>query len=466
MVRSGPMSERRADVHASTAAVLLAMALVVLDAGFVNVALPTISKSLQAPPSQAILVVSAYQAALLIGLLPCAQIASRFGHSRLFIAGLAMFGIASIACAFSVNLPMLVAARAVQGLGGAAIMALGIALLRSVFGAEGLGRAIGWNALTVALCSAVAPLLGSLVFSRAPWPMLFLIKLPICALALIASWRLPKSEAIEAPIDTTAIALHASATAMIFGAAAIAIGKPALAVFLTSVAVAFAWVLVRRDRTRSEPLWALDLLAQRPFRVSVGASICCFTAQSAGLIALPFHLQSVLGSGPAVVGLVLACWPVTVALTSTVANRLADRFGSALLCVAGSLALTAGLMFSAMSQPSNGILAIIVGSVLSGLGFGLFQVPNNRTLFLAAPAHRAAAAGGMQGTARLMGQMLGAVVMSYIFACVPDTIAPRIGFAIGSMFAIAAALVSAREVQSLSRFRRSAAEAKSGVHVV
>jgi DHA2 family multidrug resistance protein-like MFS transporter len=88
-----------------------------------------------------------------------------------------------------------------------------------------------------------------------------------------------------------------------------------------------------------------------------------------------------------------------------------------------------------------------MGAALSGLGFGLFQVPNNRTLFLAVPPDRSAAAGGMQGTARLMGQTTGALLMGFLFACMPAPVAPRLGLALGSLFAIAAALVSAAGIR-------------------
>lgn len=460
MVRASLMIGRTVQARAATLAVLLAMAAVVLDAGFVNVALPTVSRSLGVAPDEAVAVVTAYQAAILAGLLPCAQISARFGHRRLFIGGLATFSGASIACALAVDLPMLVAARVIQGLGGAAIMALGIALLRQVLGTQGLGRAIGWNALTVALSSAVAPLLGAFMLAIAPWPALFLVKLPVCAAALVAACALPQDNPAKRPIDSPAIVLHGAVAALIVVAAGIALGRPMLAMSLAVIAIALAHILFRRAASRADPLWPVDLLAQRPFRASVVASICCFTAQSAGLVALPFHLQLGLGHGPVAAGIVLACWPITVALASMAANRLVERVGSAALCMAGGLALAAGLLFSAFSPAIGGIFPIAFGSAFCGLGFGLFQVPNNRTLFLTVPAERSVAAGGMQGTARLAGQTLGALLMGLIFACAPAAIAPRIGFAAGSVFAIAAALVSAREVRLFLGMRHGVADAK------
>src|SRR5690606_3436668 len=137
-----------------------------------------------------------------------AHVAERFGYRRLFAGGLALFSTASLLCALAPTLPLLVAARFAQGLGGAAIMSLGIALLRVALGPERLGAAIGWNALTVALCSAAAPIAGALILSIAAWPWLFLVNLPVSAIALIAARRLPEVAPTRHMVDVTGMALH------------------------------------------------------------------------------------------------------------------------------------------------------------------------------------------------------------------------------------------------------------------
>jgi len=130
-------------------------------------------------------------------------------------------------------------------------------------------------------------------------------------------------------------------------------------------------------------------------------------------------------------------------VTSPVASRLAERLGSALLCVAGGGALAAGLLLSALWPIQASLAPLAFGAALSGLGFGLFQVPNNRTMFLSAPPERSAAAGGMQGTARLTGQTLGALATGLLMAAASTALAPRLGLALGAAFAAAAALISA-----------------------
>lgn len=444
------------------AAVLSAMALVVLDAGLLNIALPTIATSLGETPARTILAVSAYQTALVIGLLPCAQLAERIGWRRLFMGGLALFVGASILSALAASLPLLVAARMLQGLGGAAIMALGIALLRFALGPDRLGAAIGWNALTVALCAAAAPLLGAAILSVAPWPWLFLAKLPLGAVALAAAVALPKVAPTRTSVDGPAMLLHGATAMLVLLAAQVAVARPAAAVLLAAAAVALAALLLRRERSRPGPLWPVDLIAARPFRVALAASSCCFAGQSAGLLALPFYLQLGLGRGAAATGLVLACWPIAVAITGPFAGRLAQRLGSAPLCAAGGGLLGAGLLFSALWPAGGSLAPLAAGAALSGLGFGLFQVPNNRTLFLSAPPERSAAAGGAQGSARLIGQTLGAMLIGLLLAAAPPLAAARAGLALAALFAIMAALVSAVEMPGFSGRLRAQALARQG----
>ena len=438
-------------------AVMAAMSLVVLDAGLLNVALPKIAISLCVSPANAILAVSAYQAALVIGLLPSAHIAEKTGYRSLFIAGLALFSVASILCGLAPNMPVLVAARIVQGLGGAAIMALGIALLRFALGPDRLGSAIGWNALNVAIFSAAGPIVGALILSIAPWPWLFFAKLPIIALALAASMTLPEVVPTRRSVDYAGIVLHALTAGLFLLAIGMAMAQPVLSILCGGAAIGLAVVHIVRERNRNAPIWPIDLLGLRPFGVSVAASICCFIAQSAGILALPFYIQLGLGFGPLGAGIVMASWPLTVAVTSTIANRLAKRFGSAPLCVIGGSLLALGLLFSALWPVQKSIVPLAVGAALSGLGFGLFQVPNNRTMFLSAPPERSAAAGGMQGSARLIGQTIGALLMGILMASASNMIAPRLGLGLGAIFAIGAALISAIELKSTKARKTSIA---------
>ena len=199
--------------------VLAAMVLVVLDAAIVNVALPTIAQSLQVTPAMSVWIITAYQTALVMALLPCAALGESFGYRRVFTAGVALFTGASILCALAPSLPWLVAARFAQGLGGAAVMALGVALLRFVVPRQRLGAAIGWNALAVALSSAAGPTIGAAILSGTSWPWLFAVNLPLGLLVLLASRALPAVDGTARRLDLSSVALNAGAfAAFVIGA--------------------------------------------------------------------------------------------------------------------------------------------------------------------------------------------------------------------------------------------------------
>jgi DHA2 family multidrug resistance protein-like MFS transporter len=190
----------------------------------------------------------------------------------------------------------------------------------------------------------------------------------------------------------------------------------------------------------------IDLLESRSFRISVIASTLCFTGQAAALVALPFLLQNGLRHSALVTGLCMAAWPLSVAATATISGRLADRYSTAWLCAIGGTLLATGLGIAALSpfgdEPSS--LAVLLS--LCGVGFGLFNVPNNRNMFLSAPPRRSAAAGGLQATARLSGQTAGAVLMTALFTLTGTDLAPRIGLMLAALLTLAAGFVSTRRV--------------------
>jgi DHA2 family multidrug resistance protein-like MFS transporter len=336
-------------------------------------------------------VVSAYQVALALALLPCAALGEHVGHRRVYTWGVALFVAASAGCAFAPSLPWLVAARFVQGLGGAAVMALGVALMRAVVPERALGSALGWNALAVALASAAGPTAGALVLSSAGWPWLFAVNLPLGVLVLCATRALPEG---------------------------------------------------RGSAHGRVPLIPLDLLRARSFRVSLSASVCCFIGQSVAMIALPFYLQHGFALDVLSTGLLITPWPLSVALVAPLSGRLADRVPGALLCTLGGTLLALGLLGVALSPSSASAFTLVPWIALCGVGFGSFQVPNNRSIFLSAPPARSAAAGGLQGLARLTGQATGGALMTLLFTSMSVERAPRIGLLLASALTFAAGLVS------------------------
>lgn len=423
-------------------AILSAMAMVVIDGGLSNVALPTLAVSLSVTPSDAILVIAAYQAAVVMTLLPSAALGERFGYRRVFTLGIGLFSAASLASALSPSLPWLIAARFAQGLGGAAVLALGVALLRFSISDARLGAAIGWNALTVALSAAVGPALGAMILSVADWHWLYVATVPVGCAVLLATPALPFVAPHDGRLDRVSILLNCVVFGFIVLGVRMAANNPisGAALFVTG-ALALA-VLVLRERPKSRPLIPIDLLRNSSFSVSIIASILCFTGQTAGLIALPFYLQDELGQAPAATGLYMIAWPLSVAVTAPLVGRMIRRFSTGWICAIGATFLAAGLMAIALWPLKGDPLLLAPFTVICGVGFGLFQVANNRNMFLAAPPTRSAAAGGMQGTARLMGQTAGALLVAQIFGVMPLSTTSQTAMGVGAAFVLAAGLVS------------------------
>jgi MFS transporter, DHA2 family, multidrug resistance protein len=400
----------------SMLAIAFAIAMSVLDSTIANVALPTIGRDLGASPAASIWVINAYQLTIVVLLLPLAALGEIAGYRRVSLTGLALFTLGSLACAFAPTLLTLSLARAAQGTGAAAIMSVSPALLRFTYPQSQLGRAVGIVALVVAASAALGPTIAAAVLSVAHWRWLFGINIPLGGLALAIGWRtLPLTEAAARAFDYRGALLYSGACALLLGglqSLALHSTTPAAAVQMLSGTV-LAVLLVRYELPRAAPILPLDLLRIRLFSLSIVTAVCAFMAQAAALVALPFEIQR-LGHSAVQTGLLITPWPLALAVAAPLAGRLADRHGAGALGGLGLLLMAAGLVLLATFSGA-GSLGFAWRMALSGLGFGFFQAPNNRTLLSAAPRARSGAAGGMLSAARLLGQSLGAATVAILF---------------------------------------------------
>jgi DHA2 family multidrug resistance protein-like MFS transporter len=429
-------------------AIYSALTLVALDIAVVNVALPTISRTLHASEAATVAVATSYQLAVVISLLPLAALGESFGPRKVFVGGTALFIAASAACALSTSLPMLVAARFAQGLGGAGVMAITAMLLRYTMPKDRLAQAIGWNAVAVALAGAAGPTVGALILSAAGWPWLFAVNLPIGALALFASRALPAVPGTGRRVDALSATASAAMFAMFFVGAGRLFERPALGGALIVAALVCLIGLVRRERGRPAPLVPVDLFAAPAFRRTVVASACTFCAQVMSFVALPFLFQIGLGEGVVATGLYMTAWPLAIIAVASFSGRLSARFAASRLCSTGTLVLAVGLAGAAMSPVRLGPWPVLAAMAVAGLGFGVFQPANNRLLLLSAPKARSGAAGGVQATTRLFGQTLGATAMTALFQLFAGDAAPRLGLAVAAAFALAASAIGAFNARS------------------
>lgn len=425
--------------RAAIASVLAAMAAAVLDASSINIALPSIARALDIGPSLAAWLVIAYQGALVAGLLPLAAIGERFGYRSTFVAGTALFGLSAAASAMAPGIVLFVIFRVLQGIGAASIMALGVALLRQTVPDEEFGKAIGWNAMTVALLSAAGPTIGALLLGLGSWRFVFAGSLLLAGVALMASRGLPQHRQERRALDALGILAYAAAVPAFVLAAGLARVSALPSALVLTAGVTGLGLLARRDVRRASPFLPLALFRSPSFTRSVLASVACFTALGLALLILPFALHDRLGLSARATALMMTPWPLAVLLMTSVTARLLDRIHPARLCAVGALVLACGLAALAAAPLAWSVPAYLSGIILCGIGFGLFQTPNNRTMFLAAPADRAASAGGVQGTARLTGQVTGGAIASILLSLTSVEVAASIAFGIAALAACASA---------------------------
>lgn len=438
------------------AAILLGITLSVLDTTIVNLALPDITRDLGASASESVWVVNAYQLATLTLLLPCAHLGERIGYRRVYLVGLSVFTLASLACVLAPTLPLLAGARAVQGLGAAGMMGVNAALVRLTYPADVLGRGIALNSVVVATASVAGPTIAAIVLSLASWPWLFLVQLPLGALVFVLGRRALPANAVspQAPrLHPLDVAMNMAMFTLIFLAAdsmgarrgASHVG---IALGLLAGGLAVGAVYLRRQRRQAAPLFPVDLLRIPVFALSMCTSVTAFSAQTLAFIALPFLLLEGQGRSHFETGLLITAWPAAIVVVAPIAGRLIHRVRGGFLGGIGLGLLALGLAWLALLPAAPSAAHMALPMALCGVGFGLFQSPNNHIIVTSAPLRRSGAASGMLGTARLTGQSLGAVLTGLVFSVV----SVREGgpaIALG----LAAALAAASSAFSLLRVR-------------
>ncbi len=426
---------------------VLSIFMAVLDGTIVNVALPSIAKELEVPGHQAVWIINAYQLAIISTLLPYSSLAERIGFRNVYLFGLITFSSMALICALAQNLTTLIVARSLQGLGAGAIMSINAALVRHIYPTNRLGQGIAIIAMVVAVSAASGPTVAAGVLAVASWHWSFAINVPFGLFATLVGFKyLPRVPLSDHPFDWLS-ALFTSAFFIALISAIADIGHEGQ--WLTwsvkvLVAITMGYVLYRRLWHHPAPLLPLDLLRISMFRLSVSTSVLAFCAQMLTFVAMPFYLFDTLGKSAMETGLLITPWPFMIGVVAPLAGRMADRYPAGVLGVIGLSILCLGLVSLALlpADPTHGQIIWRVG--LSGMGFAIFQSPNNRAIMTSAPVSRSGGASGMLGTARLLGQSLGAALAGVMLMHWPSKAAEL------SLF-VAAGLAAAAAFMSLLR---------------
>lgn len=421
-----------------------------LDTAIANTALPAIADQLRATPAASVWIINAYQLAMVATLLPFAALGETIGYRRVCIAGLALFTLASLACALAWSLPSLVIARLLQGVGASAMMAVNTAMLRAIYPLRLQGRGFGANALVVAVGFAVGPTAASLILSVAPWPWLFAINVPLGVVAFFLGRRvLPATARASHRVDAVTAVYNVGAFGLLIlslGDAAHRAGSTTLLPEMLGALLCFA-LLLRRQAAHAAPMLPVDLLRRPVFALSVVTAMASFAAQGLAFVSLPFFFETVLHRDPVQTGFLLAPWAIVVAAAAPIAGALSDRIAPGLLGGLGLLLLSAGMASLALLQADASVLSIVLRMMVCGAGFGLFQSPNLKALMSSAPPERSGGASGMVAMARISGQAIGAALVALCFG-LAGARGPVWALGLGAGCALLAAVASAARLRT------------------
>jgi DHA2 family multidrug resistance protein-like MFS transporter len=428
-------------------ALLAGVAVSSLDSAIANIALPTIAHDIGTSEAASVWVVNAFQLGAALFLLPAAALGEIRGLKSVYLFGLVAFGLTSLGCALSSSLVWLVLFRFLQGAGGASLAALGPALVRRIHPRERIGAGLAMVALAVAVSGAAGPSVAALILAVARWPWLFLVNVPICAVAVWAFQRnAPPNEPQPRRFDLGGALLSALALGLVVVGVDMLGHAAAVATVEIAAGLAAAALLVAQQSRRSVPLVPVDLMRIPLFSLSVLTSVCSYAAQILAYVSLPFLFQTEMHRSAVETGLLVTPWPLLVVLSAPIAGKLTSTYPAAVLGSIGLAVLAFGLGALAWMPAAPSSLDVAWRMALCGIGFGFFQTPNNTTLMTAGPANRSGAAGGMLAMARTFGWCLGSALVAVVFALVPSK--PTIAcLELGCAFAAFGAIVS------VSRFR-------------
>lgn len=441
-------------------AVMLTTTMNVFDGAMVNIALPQMANALHVSVSDTVWVVNSYLLSVAMSLAVFSALAVRIGFRKQFLFGLIVFTLASAGCALSTSLPMLVVMRFIQGIGGSATLSIAPALLRRIFPSRLLGQILGINALLIASCTAIAPLISGSILVTLSWSWLFVINLPLGVVAIVLSKQfLPKSSLLNmGSFDKTGAVLSAIMLGAVILCANAFSGKNGIdtseALVYIVLALASGVGFVYRQRRATAPLMPLSIFANIRFSLSASTSLVSFIAQGMTFIALPFLFESIYGYSPFISALLFLPWPIGIILIAPFAGKLSDRKNPAVISSLGLLIFAIGLaLLSTLGEQVN-LVSIVWRSFICGIGFGMFQSPNNREMMANVIHEHSSYASGVLAIMRTFGQCLGTAFIGIILSNISsfDDVAARfavvrVGLLLATIAVIVAMLVSASRIE-------------------
>ena len=396
-----------------------ALFMVVLDNLVVSTALPVIRTDLGATIEELEWTVNAYTLTFAVFLLTGAALGDRFGRKRMFMVGIAIFTGASAAAALAPSMDWLIAARAVQGVGGALVTPLTLTILSAAVPRERRGMALGaWSGIA-GLAVAMGPLVGGAVVDGISWQWIFWLNVPVGLVLLPLATRLQESRGPDRALDLPGLALASlGLLGVVWGlvhgnaegwASTEILGSLAAGALLLAAFV--AW-----ERRATQPMLPLRLFRSRAFSAANGASLFMYFGMFGSIFLLTQFFQTVQGYSPLEAGLRVLPWTAMPMVVAPIAGALSDRVGGRPFMALGLGLQAAGLAWiAAVSEPTVGYASLVGPFVLSGIGMGMFFAPVANVVLSAVRAQEEGKASGANNAIREVGGVLGVAVLASMF---------------------------------------------------
>ena len=404
--------------------------MVALDALVVTTALSTIRIDLGASIEALQWTVNAYNLSFAVLLLTGAALGDRLGRRRMFAAGLALFVVASAACALAGNIGELIAARAVQGAGAALVMPLAMALLSTAFPREERARALGIFSAVTGLALIAGPVVGGAIAEGFAWRWIFWINLPVGVIVIpLIRGRIRESAGTGSNLDFTGLVLvTVAAMGVVWGLMrGNSVGWSSLEVVSAVVAgTGFALAFVRWELRAREPMVPMRFFRARTFSSAIVTSFLFYAAMYGTLFFLPQFLQIAQGYGPFGVGLRLLPWTATLFVFAPVGGNLVNRLGERPLVMAGLGLQAVGMAWIALTATSGlAYLDLVAPLVLAGAGVSMAMPAAQNAVIGAVAPSEIGKASGTFNMARFLGGVFGVAVQAAVFAAVGGFVSPQ-----------------------------------------
>ena len=420
MAHPNPSHEQRRHSRLVLYQVSLGLVLVAINHRAVQVALPTLTHVFRTDLSFIQWVLLVYDLAVIGLVLTFARLGDLFGRKWIYIIGFLVFIASSALCGFAQTPAQLIAFRVLQGIGGAMIMANGRALVTVNSPPAERGRALGVTSMAFHVGYIAGPTLGGFIIDAVGWRWIFFLTTPLGLACAYFGWKiLQERPAGEAPIKVDvagAAYLLLTNTCFIYALNQMPHRGAGDAVVLTFLIVALLTMVlfIRTEQRAATPILSLSLFYNRLF-TAANLSLFFLTAtQSAISVLVPFYLQNLMGFTPTEMGWILIGGSVVIVLLAPVAGRLSDRFGSRLLCSLGAGIMMTGQFLIGSLNLQSTVVQMVMPQVLIGLGWALFNSPNQSAIISTVSRDKVGAASGMTLTTGRVGGAIGVALSGAI----------------------------------------------------